>query len=130
MAPPDGDDVIASLNEWLSALEQNAVGGRFAAVKVGMVKWEREYDDRLKAARASYDHNRALLDERADLRGRFTALRAKADALRSRGVVLGEAVETTSGQARSVLDAIPFDIRAARRLVEAFEAAVSAASRS
>jgi chromosome segregation ATPase len=130
LAPPDGDNSVESLAEWLSTLEQNVAGGRFAAVKVGLVKWERAYDDRLSAARTSYDRNRALLDERDELRGRFKALRAKADALRSRGVVFGEAVESASRQAQSVLDAIPFDMRAGRRLVGIFEAAVSAASKS
>jgi hypothetical protein len=130
LALPREDNAVASLAEWLKTLEQNSADGRFAAVKVGMVKWERECNDQLTAARASYDHNRALLDERAELKGRFKAISAKADILRSRGVVFGEAVAAASSQAKSVLDAVPFDIRAGRRLVEAFEAAVSAAGRS
>ena len=120
---------MASLAEWLRTLEQNTADGRFAAVKVGIVKWERDCNDQLSAARAGYDHNRALLDERVELKGRFKAISAKADALRSRGVVFGEAVETASRQASGVLDTIPFDIVTGRRLVEAFEAAVLAASR-
>ncbi len=129
LAQPEGDTATASLAEWLRTLEQNSADGRFAAVKVGMVKWERECNDQLNAARASVDRNRALLDERVELKGRFKAMSAKADILRRRGVVVGEAVEAASSQASSVLDAIPFDIRAGRRLVEAFEAAVLAASR-
>ena len=129
LALPGGENGIDALNEWLSTLEQNVANGRFAAVKVGMVKWERDYDDRLNAARAGYAHNRALLDERDELRGRFNALCAKADALQRRGVVLGAAVATASRETKSVLDAIPFDMRAARRLVAAFEAAVAAASK-
>ena len=129
LAQPEGDTATASLAEWLRTLEQNSADGRFAAVKVGMVKWERECNDQLNAARASVDRNRALLDERVELKGRFKAMSAKADILRRRGVVVGEAVEAASSQASGVLDAIPFDIRAGRRLVEAFEAAVLAASR-
>jgi hypothetical protein len=130
LVPPAGDDAITSLGEWLSTLAQNATSGRFAAVKVGMVKWERECTDRLNAARASYERNRALLDEMDELKGRFTASSAKANVLRRRGVVLSDAVEATARQAQVVLDAVPFAIRAARSLVEAFEVAVSAASRS
>ena len=130
LAPPAGDKAMASLTEWLRSLEQNSTEGRFAAVKVGMVKWEREVNDQLNAARASYDHNRGLLDERDELKGRFKALSAKADILRSRGVVFGEGVEAASSQASGVIDAVPFDIRTGRRLVEAFEAAVAAASRT
>jgi hypothetical protein len=129
LAPPTGDEDkdVEALDAWLRTLEQNAAAGRFAAVKVGMTKWERTCSDRLDEARASYARNSAGLDERADLRGRFRALCAKADALRSRGVTLGETAETASRQGKSVLDAIPFDLRAARRVVEAFEAALSAA---
>jgi hypothetical protein len=130
LANPGGANAVASLADWFRSLEQNSADGRFAAVKVGMPKWELECNNQLSAARASYDHNRALLDERAELQGRFKAISAKAGILRSRGVVFGESVDTTSTQAKSVLDAIPFDIRAGRRLVEAFEAAVSAAGRS
>jgi chromosome segregation ATPase len=129
LAQPLADTSTSSLAEWLRTLEQNIADGRFAAVKVGMVKWERECNDKLNAARAGNDHNRALLNERAELQGRFKAVSAKADALRSRGVVFGDAVDAASRQARGMLDAIPFDIRTGRRLVEAFEAAVAAASR-
>jgi hypothetical protein len=130
LALPGGDNAVASLAEWLRTLEHNFAEGRIKAVKVGMEKWEREISDQLSVARACYDHNRALLDERAELQGRFKAVSAKADILRSRGVVFGEAVGAASSQAKSVLDAVPFDIRTGRRLVEAFEAAVSAAGRS
>ena len=129
LAQPLGDTGATSLAEWLTTLQQNADDGRFAAVKVGMVKWERDCNDQLNAARAGYDHNCALLEERLELKGRFTAVSAKADALRRRGIVFGEAVEAASRQASSVLNAVPFDIRTGRRLVEAFEAAVAAASR-
>jgi chromosome segregation ATPase len=129
LAQPVGAADTASLGEWLRTLEQNTADGRFAAVKVGMVKWERECSEKLNAARAANDHNRALLDERVELQGRFKAVSAKAGALRRRGVVFGEAVEAASRQASGVLDAVPFDIRTGRRLVEAFEAAVAAASK-
>jgi len=129
LVPPTGDEDkdVEALEAWLRTLEQNAAAGRFAAVKVGMAKWEQTCSDHLDVARASYARNSAGLNERADLRGRFRALSAKADALRSRGVALGEAAETASRQGKGVLDATPFDLRAARRVVEAFEAALSAA---
>jgi hypothetical protein len=127
LTPPTGDEALATLDAWLRTLEQNAAAGRFAAVKLGMAKWEQSCSDRLNVERAAYAGNRAGLDERTELRGRFRALCAKADALRSRGVVLGEAAEAASRQGKNVLDAIPFDLRAGRRLVEAFEVALSAA---
>jgi hypothetical protein len=129
LAPLAGDEaqVVETLDTWLRTLEQNAAAERFDAVKVGMAKWEQMCSDRLARERANYARNSAGLDERTELRGRFKALCAKADALRSRGVALGEAAEAASRQGKSVLDAIPFDLPAARRLVAAFEAALSAA---
>src|SRR5690242_6016008 len=127
LLPPAGDDVVSSLDDWLRTLEQNTAAGRFAAVKVGMAKWEQACNERLEAARATCARNSAGLDERTELRGRYRALCAKADALRSRGVALGDAAEAACGQGKSVLDAIPFDLRAGRRVVEALEAALSAA---
>jgi ElaB/YqjD/DUF883 family membrane-anchored ribosome-binding protein len=127
LMPPAGDEVVSSLDDWLRTLEQNSAAGRFAAVKVGMAKWEQACNERLEAERASCARNSAGLDERTELRGRYRALCAKADALRSRGVALGDAAEAACGQGKSVLDAIPFDLRAARRVVGALEAALSAA---
>jgi hypothetical protein len=127
MVPPSSDDAVVALESWLSTLEHNAAAGRFAAVKLGLAKWEQTCGDRLALARASYERNRAGLDERTELRGRFRALCAKADALRRRGVALGPAAEADYTQGKTVLDAVPFDLPAARRLVQAFEAALAAA---
>jgi hypothetical protein len=127
LVPPIGHEAVETLDTWLRALEQNAAAGRVSAVKVGMAKWEQTYSDRLEAERASFAHNSALLDERTELRGRFTALCAKADALKSRGVALGDTVETARRQGKRVLDAIPFDLGAGKHAVKAFEAALSAA---
>jgi hypothetical protein len=127
LAPPANGDTVATLDSWLNSLEHNAAAGRFAAVKLGMAKWEQTCGDQLAVARANYDRNRAGLDERTELRGRFRALCAKADTLRRRGVPLGAAAEDASRQGMTILDAIPFDLPAGRRLVQAFEAALSAA---
>lgn len=127
LVPPTGHEAVETLDTWLKTLEQNAAAGRFDAVKIGMTKWEQVCSDRLDVERAGYARNSAGLDERIELRGRFRALCAKADTLRSRGVTVGEAAETASRQGKSVLDALPFDLQAGRRVVEAFEAALSAA---
>jgi len=129
LVTPSDDGARESLAIWLQTLEQNAAVGNFAAVKVGMAKWEQKCSDLLNDVRTSYAHNTAGLDERAELRGRFKALCAKADILRGRGVVLGQTVDTLSRQAKDVLDTIPFDNQAGRRVVASFEAAVSATQR-
>jgi hypothetical protein len=127
LVPPTGAEAAEALDTWLRTLEQTAAAGRFAAVKVGLAKWEQACGERLAEERAGYARNSAALDERTELQGRFRALCAKADALRSRGLALGEAAEATARQGKRVLDAVPFDLPAARRVVAAFEAALSAA---
>jgi hypothetical protein len=128
LTSPAGDEVVSSLDSWLRTLEQNAAAGRFAAVKVGMAKWEQTCNDHLEAERANYARNSAGLDERTELRGRYRALCAKAVAFQSRGMALGEAAAAAAGsQGKSVLDAIPFDLRAGRRIVETLEVALSSA---
>ena len=92
-----------------------------------MAKWEQTYSDRLDVERASYERNKAGLDERTELRGRYRALCAKADALRNRGLALNETAEAALRDGKTVLDIIPFDLGAGRRLVESFEVALRAA---
>jgi hypothetical protein len=125
LTPPAGDEVVSSLDSWLRTLEKHTASGRFAAVKVGLARWEQACNDCLEVERANYARNRAGLDERAELRGLYRALCAKAVALQSRGVALGEMAEAACRQGKSVLDAIPFDLRAGRRVVETLQAAVS-----
>jgi hypothetical protein len=129
LTPPAGDEVVASLDSWLRTLVQHAASGRFAAVRVGLAQWEQVCNERLDVERVHYARNSAGLDERAELRGRYRALCAKAAALQRRGVALGGPAEAACGQGKSVLDAIPFDLRAGRRVVETLEAAVSTARR-
>jgi predicted nucleic acid-binding Zn-ribbon protein len=129
LTPPAGDEVVSLLDSWLRTLDQHAASGRFAAVKVGLAKWEQACNGHLEAERASYARNSAGLDERTELRGRYRALCAKAVALQRRGVAIGEAAEAACRQGKSVLDAIPFDLRAGRRMVETLEAALSTARR-
>ena len=120
---------MSLLDSWLRTLDQHAASGRFAAVKVGLARWEQACNDCLEVERANYARNRAGLDERTELRGRYRALCAKAVALQRRGMALGEAAEAAGRQGKSVLDAIPFDLRAGRRVVETLEAALSTARR-
>jgi predicted nucleic acid-binding Zn-ribbon protein len=119
---PASDEAVDSLDSWLQTLAQNVSAGRFDAVRIGITRWEQAYNDLLQKEQAGYEQNNAELAERIELRGRFNALCAKANILRSRGLILDRAVEE---QTRAILDAVPFDVQTGRRLVKTFEAALA-----
>ncbi len=123
-AVPMGDEEIQSLEAWLYTLGEHANAGRYKAVKIGAAKLELELKARLDMERGNYERNRAMLDERADLKGRYKALCVKARVMRERGLAPEGAVDDLSARARQALDTRPFDIRAARQAVDAFESAL------
>ncbi|HEY6874158.1 MAG TPA: hypothetical protein VI298_15645 [Geobacteraceae bacterium] len=122
---PISEEAIASLSAWLDSLEGNAATGHYGAVKVGMGKWQTEGEARLMAEREGYTRNRAALDERAELKGSFKALCVKAEALKAKGVPLGDTLLGLALEAEQTLNTIPFDLKMGRRAVEAYESALN-----
>jgi hypothetical protein len=122
---PISEEAISSLSAWLDSLEGNAAAGHYGAVKVGMAKWQAESQIRLTAEREGYTKNRAALDERAELKGSFKALCVKAEALKAKGVSLGDTLLGLALEAENILNTIPFDLKMGRRAVEAYESALN-----
>jgi hypothetical protein len=122
---PISEEAIASLSAWLDSLEGNASAGRYCAVKVGITKLQTECESRLMAERESYTKNRAALDERAELKGSFKAFYAKAEALRAKGMPLGDTLLGLALEAEHILNTVPFDLKMGRRAVEAYESALN-----
>lgn len=125
LVQPISEDAVDSLSAWLDSLEGNAAAGRYSAVKVGMSKWQSECVIRLTAEREGYTKNRMALDERTELKGSFKALCAKAEALKEKGVQLGETIAGLALDAEHTLNTIPFDLKMGRRAVEAYESALN-----
>jgi len=125
LVAPISEEAIASLSAWLDSLEGNAAAGHHSAVKVGMAKWQAESEIRLTAEREGYTKNRAALDERAELKGSFKALCVKAEALKAKGVPLGDTILGLALEAEHILHTIPFDLKSGRRAVEAYESALN-----
>lgn len=122
---PVSEEAVASLSAWLDSLEGNATAGRYSAVKIGTAKWQTECEALLAAEREGYTKNRAALDERAELKGIFKALYAKAEALKMKGVPLGDTLLELALEAEQALNIIPFDLKMGRRAVEAYESALN-----
>ncbi len=126
LVEPTTDAAIASLQAWLDTLEGAFASARFKAAQVGLKKCQAALNAQLAQEQSSYARNRAALDELSDLEGRLTAFRAKARALVARGVVLDATVTNLKEQAKLAVRERPATLSRARRLVQAFETALSA----
>ncbi len=72
---------IEGLRDWLARLETKYAGGLFEPILVGLRNWQSAAQQVSTAEQACLNENRAPLDVRYELRGRFDALKAKARAL-------------------------------------------------
>ena len=122
---PMGDGAIESMQAWIHTLTETLNGGRYDAGKVGISKLMQTCNERLAAERSNYAKNCAFLDEMADLKGRFKALCVKAQMVQRKEPACGNSINELAGQMKHVLDAYPFDLPGARRMVGLFEAALS-----
>lgn len=125
LANPMNDAAIESMEAWVRTLTETLNGGRYDAGKVGVSKLVQTCNERLAAERSNYAKNRALLDEMADLKGRYKALCVKAQVLQSKEPGCSGSIEELTGKVKRVLDARPFDVVDARKVVGLFEAALS-----
>lgn len=123
---PASDESLNALATWFDTLENNAKLGRYAAVKIGLEKWLAECQAKLAQEREIYTRNRAGLDERADLAGRFKALRAKSSAYLAQGMQLDATIQTLERDCEAVIALQPFDLKLSRRTLESYETALHA----
>ena len=127
LVPPATIEGVAALEAWHASLAQAVQAGRYGAAAVGLAKWQQACDTQLAEARTAATRIRQALDERDELRGRFSALVAKAEALLRRGQIRGANLQPLATATRTLLQTTPFDLSAARNSVAAFEAALAAA---
>ncbi len=119
-------DAAADLAAWLDRLAAVGAGPHGDAAAVGLGRWADACTAARGAAEAEAAEISARLRERDDLRGRFRALRVKADALAARN----GAAAPGSAAAAAALDAQPFDAPRARALLADYEAGLGAARRA
>ena len=118
--PPEEDDLL-SLVDWLAKLDATASEGRWSAVKVGLRRWKVTCEAKIAAVEGTRTVNRKLLDERADLRGRFQAYLAKLNALEKRGQFTSPILKRLIPQVEAALEARPFDLGTARHWMAEFD---------
>jgi hypothetical protein len=77
---PLPSEKIDGLREWLNRLEKKYADGMLDPVAVGLRNWNMAAQDYVSIDKAALSANRAPLEARNELRGRFDALKAKARA--------------------------------------------------
>lgn len=78
-------DPLPALRGWLERLRETMAAGRAKAVNIGAKSWEAQCDSDAAALRTCQDADKKILKAREDLRGRFSALKARADDLAAQG---------------------------------------------
>jgi hypothetical protein len=119
--PVASEDVLKSLQEWLIVLEGRLAEGHLNAVKIGASRLEQECSLKLKVEKENYYENSKDFNEWLDLKGHFKALRAKAEALKAKGLVLGDSLNEQIENTEAALYANIVDLNICRQLVRKFE---------
>jgi hypothetical protein len=123
------DAVIAGLVRWLSTLGEQATGPSWAQAEAGLARWLQSAEQHLGRDTQAIHRAGALLARRSELAGRLSARRAQAASLVARGAHLPAAVDAMAAEAQRLLDERPCPIGRAAAAVEAYEQALSSASR-
>jgi hypothetical protein len=95
-------DPTAGLHAWLSTLAETVAKGRPRAALIGAKSWTAAADEATSVLTASAAEDQRLLDMRQDLRGRFSALTAKAEARAAQNRLTPETI-TLFNQTRALL---------------------------
>jgi hypothetical protein len=118
---PMGEGEVEDLAQWLTTLENSLQQGRWQPAAVGVKRWLQAAEAALAAERASCAANRSPVESCAELRGRLSSLRAKAQAYAARGVVLDVAMNALAAQAEQLLQRKPTPLDQATPLVIEYE---------
>ena len=106
------------------SLNQKRLQATLDSLAVGLRQWNMAVEECVTQERKVGAASRALLEARAELRGRLDALKAKA---RARGVAERDAVTKLASQAEALLYAQPTDLAQAADAVAGYQRAVSSA---
>jgi len=108
----------------LAALDALAAAGQWALISPRISDFTRRAREHLAALNSAAARNTALLTSRNEMRGRLDAYRAKA---LSRGLGEDATLTPLADAARDLLYTAPCDLDAARRAVDAYQQALTAA---
>lgn len=111
-------EVVTELTQWLDRLSKNAQEGNVLPVKVGLSRWQAQFEIALKQTQTAIEQMTESLQQRIELRGRLTAMKAKASFL---GRAEDPALCTIEAQAEKVLYSRPTDLQVSQQLIVDYE---------
>ncbi len=120
--PPLPWDRITALADWLTRLESKLSEGVLDPVCVGLAHWTSHVTELIAVEERACHENLAPLQLRRELRGRLSALRAKASA---RGLAEDPRLTDIGQRASSMLHVRPTPLRDAVHLVSQFESTLN-----
>lgn len=94
---------IEALQRWLEKLQNIMQNGRWSCAAIGVQRWQEGALNLIAQEQASLAANKAPLAHREELRGRLSALQAKAEATISHDNNLKLALEATAQEAKALL---------------------------
>lgn len=116
-----GEDIIKSLEDWLSVLKRKLNEGQLKAVKIGVSNLEKECSLKLKLQKESCDENSKDYKDWLDLKGQFKALCVKAEALAAKGQLQNRNLNKQISNIKAALFASIVDLDKCKQLVRNFE---------
>ncbi len=117
--PPLPVDRIAALYDWLMRLEAKLAEGHVDPVCIGLENWTGHVTELIAVEQRACAENRAPVELRRELRGRLSALKAKASA---RGLGEDAALSQLAARLDTLLHARPTPMREVTDLVSRYEA--------
>lgn len=119
--PAISQEVVNSLKDWLSVLENKLTEGSLKAVKIGVSKLEKECSIKLERERECFEANSKAYNEWLDLKGEFRALLAKADILKARGLLFDVSLNILIENINAAFNANSVDLEVCRQLIRKFK---------
>jgi hypothetical protein len=118
---PLSETAVQDLAQWLTTLENTLQQGRWQSASVGVKRWQQTAETYLTAERVSFVANHSPIEACAEMRGRLSSLRAKAQAYGARGQTLDPALVALAGQAEQLLQRTPTPLAQAAAAVADYE---------
>lgn len=119
--PYISQEVLKSLEDWLSVLENKLKEGAIRAVGVGASKLERECSLKVLSEREACEFNLRAFNEWTDLKGEFNALLAKAEVQKARGLIRDNSINELIGKIDAALNRYPVNLDICRQLMKKFK---------
>lgn len=118
LMPVVSQEVLKSLEDWLVVLESKLKEGAIKAVGVGASRLEVECSQKLQREREACEFNSKAYNEWLDLKGEFKALLAKAEVLRSRGLLMDNSLNGLIEKINAALHQYPVNMDMCRQLMK------------